>query len=57
MLRFNFILCLNLPFLLLKVLIIYYHTPKHGEITFEASKKLSYSIYNEHDKDKEAAVL
>ena len=40
MLRFNFILRLGLTFLLFKVFIIYYHTPKHGEITFEPSTKI-----------------
>ena len=41
MLRFNFIVGLNLTFILFN----YYHAPKHGEITFEPSKKLRYSIY------------
>ena len=46
MLRFNFILRLNLTFILSKSSSYnYYQTPKHGEIAFEPSKKMSYSIY------------
>ena len=46
MLRFNFILRLNLTFILSKSSSYnYYQTPKHEEIAFEPSKKMSYSIY------------
>ena len=44
MLCFNFILGLNI-FFCLKLIIIYYHTPKQKNIKFKPRIKLNHNIY------------